>query len=134
MICSGSEQLPRRRALLPDAGILLSSASRPSMRFFFQALLTSTDVTRFSTSLLNFEPSYAARNAQNITELLLRTAQYAMQSCSNGTGIDCRLRIAACSALRSYVKGTSPTLLESAFDTISPSASSLGIGHTWTTI
>ena len=31
-----------------------------------------------------------------------------------------RLRIATLSALRIYVKGTSPTLLESAFDTLSP--------------
>ena len=45
-----------------------------------------------------------------------------------------RLRIAARSTLRIYVKGTSPTLLESAVDTLSPSASGLGIGHTWTKI
>ena len=45
-----------------------------------------------------------------------------------------RLFIAARSALRIYVKGTSPTLLESAFDTLSPSASGLGIGHTGTKI
>ena len=45
-----------------------------------------------------------------------------------------RLCIAARSALRIYVKGTSPTLLESAFDTLSPCASGLGIGHTWTKI
>ena len=45
-----------------------------------------------------------------------------------------RLRIAARSALRIYVKGTSHTLLESAFDTLSPSASGLGIGHTGTKI
>ena len=45
-----------------------------------------------------------------------------------------RLRIAVCSALHIYVKGTSPTLLESAFDTLSPSASGLGIGHTRTKI
>ena len=31
-----------------------------------------------------------------------------------------RLRIATRSTLRIYVKGTSPTLLESAFDTLSP--------------
>ena len=43
-----------------------------------------------------------------------------------------RLRIAARSALHMYVKGTSPTLLESAFDTLSPSAS--GLGHTRTKI
>ena len=45
-----------------------------------------------------------------------------------------RSRIAACSALHIYVKGTSPTLLESAFDTLSPSASGLGIRHTRTKI
>ena len=45
-----------------------------------------------------------------------------------------RLRIAARSALRGYVKGTSPTLLESVFDTLSPSGSGLGIGHTRTKI
>ena len=45
-----------------------------------------------------------------------------------------RLRIAARSALHIYIKGTSPTLLESAFDTLSPSASGLGIRHTWTKI
>ena len=45
-----------------------------------------------------------------------------------------RWRIATRSTLRIYVKGTSPTSLESAFDTLSPSASSLGIGHTWTKI
>jgi len=45
-----------------------------------------------------------------------------------------RLRIAARSALHIYIKGTSPTLLESAFDTLSPSASGLGIGHTRTKI
>ena len=42
-----------------------------------------------------------------------------------------RLHIAVCSALCIYVKGTSPTLLESAFDT---SASGLGIRHTRTKI
>ena len=45
-----------------------------------------------------------------------------------------RLRIAARSALRIYVKGTSPTLLESAFDTLSLIASGLRIGHTGTKI
>jgi len=45
-----------------------------------------------------------------------------------------RLRITARSALHIYMKGTSPTLLESAFDTLSPSASGLGIGHTRTKI
>ena len=45
-----------------------------------------------------------------------------------------RLRIAARSILHIYIKGTSPTLLELAFDTLSPSASGLGIGHTQTKI
>jgi len=45
-----------------------------------------------------------------------------------------RLRIAARRTLHIYVKGISPTLLESAFDTLSPSASGLGIGHTRTKI
>ena len=45
-----------------------------------------------------------------------------------------RLHIAAHSALHIYVKGTPPILLESAFDTVSPAASGLGIGHTQTNI
>ena len=45
-----------------------------------------------------------------------------------------RLRIAARSALRIYVKGTFPIMLELAFDTLSPGASGLGIRHTRTKI
>ena len=45
-----------------------------------------------------------------------------------------RLRIAARSASHIYIKGTSPTLLELALDTLSPSSSRLGIGHTRTKI
>jgi len=45
-----------------------------------------------------------------------------------------RLRIAVHSALYIYVIRTSPTLLESVFHALSPSASGLGIGHTQTKI
>ena len=42
------------------------------------------------------------------------------------------MRIAARSALCIYIKGASPTLLDSAFDALSPGTSGLGIGHTRT--